>query len=113
MAKEILPMSASKELKSRWNPKFDSHSLPIRKQLHQVLDAHDSIAAKRAALAKDANLSDVGRASELKKFAATEAPRFAKASRLLEMTKAKAGTAKLALLPAVLSLTAGNNASLA
>jgi hypothetical protein len=94
-------MSASKELKSRWLPKYDVHSLPIRKQLHNVLDAHDSIAAKRLELRADPNLSDVGRAGKLKEFAATEASRFAKASRTLEMAKSKSSSNKLALLPAV------------
>ena len=60
----------------------------IKPHLEKVIAAGESLAAKRAALAKDARLSDVGRAEQLRDIAALHAPAVAKTARMLKRARA-------------------------
>jgi hypothetical protein len=93
------PLSAA--LKKQWLPKFDTHSAVIRKHFDQALGVAESIGAKRAELAGDKNLSDVGRQQKLTEFAKAEAVRVAKAQRTLETARKSIGDKRDALVPSV------------
>jgi hypothetical protein len=71
-------MPVSQALKQRWNSeRLDKHPLAamVRKNFHGVLDVHDRIEAKRAELASDKTLSDLGRRQKLTELAKGEAQR--------------------------------------
>ena len=78
-------MSLSNELKSRWKPEYNSYGVValLQKQLNQVLDSRDRLAAKRAELQANRDLSDEGRVKALKAAATAEASVTAKAGRAL------------------------------
>jgi hypothetical protein len=96
-------MTIADALHQRWKASYDK--LPIasaaRPQLQRVLDAAETVRAKRAELAADSNLSDRGRATKLMEFAATAAPRIAKAKRVLETARETVERSRLALVPTV------------
>lgn len=96
-------MIVSATLKSRWSPAYDKHGLAVaaRQHFHNALDARDAIEAKRVELAGANHLSDIGRAQEAKKVAATEAARIAKAGRALTAARAEVRKQRVALTPTV------------
>ena len=73
----------------------------IKPHLEKVIAAGESLAAKRAALAKDARLSDVGRAEQLRDIAALHAPAVAKTARMLKRARAANDEKRKALVPTV------------
>ena len=96
-------MSVSHTLKSRWLPAYDKYGLAVAARLHfhHGLDARDAVEAKRGELSRDNDLSEQGKAKELQKVAAAEAPRIAKAQRALTAARAEVRKQRVALTPTV------------
>jgi hypothetical protein len=108
-------MSISDQIKQRWNSeRFDRHPLAVvaRRHFHQVLDARDKIETKRAELADDRTLSDIGRRQKLNEFAKGEAGHMAKAQRALAVARDKMRDQRKALMPTVKDKTDAAAASL-
>ncbi|WP_338688977.1 hypothetical protein V5279_25220 [Bradyrhizobium sp. 26S5] len=74
-------MSLYNELDRRWSPNYDRHSTAkaVKPHFAAVLNVLVEIDAKRSAANANKNLSDVGRADELRNFAPTLAPAMARA----------------------------------
>src|ERR1700704_2674402 len=101
-------MPASSALKQRWNSdRLDKHplALMVRKHFHHVLDSRDKIESKRAELAGDKMLSDIGRRQKLQDFAKGEAGHVAKAQRALGVARDKMREQRRALTPTVRNKT--------
>src|SRR5262249_51635341 len=97
-------MSVATALRQRWNSaRFDRHAIGLaaKKSFDEALDVHEKIAARRASLAGDKNLSDIGRAEKLRELAATEAKRVTKAQRVLATARGQVHEGRRALTPAV------------
>jgi hypothetical protein len=100
-------MSIANELKSRWKAEFSTYGVvaPLHKHLTQVLDSNERLAAKRAELNANRDLSDEGRAKAMKAAAAKEAVHVAKANRALRVAQGKVQQQRVALTPTVSNKT--------
>ncbi|HEX4409939.1 MAG TPA: hypothetical protein VH206_14295 [Xanthobacteraceae bacterium] len=96
-------MSVSETLKARWTENLESHGLAValKKHFSAVLDAQERVGATVAALAKNNDLSETGKAKERASVATLEARHVAKARRAVDMAKVNIRDQRRALLPAV------------
>jgi hypothetical protein len=91
-------------LRARWLESYDANPrlAPAKKHFDAVLSTLTSLETKRAELAKDANLSPVGRAAKAKEFAAKEiVPVIARAVNAIAANERHLDARRKALLPSV------------
>jgi hypothetical protein len=95
-------ISISAQLNAR-AAKFDKHATgkALRPHFVAALSALDQIRAKRSAMQADKNLSDVGRAEQLREFAPTMAPAIAKARGAVSAVKDQIAQQRANLVPRV------------
>lgn len=91
-------------LRGRWPESYDKNPRlsPVKKHLEASLSSISMLATKRAELAKDANLSPVGRATQMKDFGAKEVvPTIARATNAIAAYERHLDSRRKALLPSV------------
>ena len=96
-------MSITEQLRSRYRPAYDRHATTKATKVHlwTATAAIDQIAAKRAEVDKDKNLSEAGKASKVSDFAQSLAPTLARARGAVVGAKRAVARQREALVPKV------------
>lgn len=84
-------------------PEYARHAgfAALKSPLERIVNVGEQLASKRAELERDARLSDVGRAEQLRDIATLHAPAVARAARMLAKARAANQEKRTALAPVI------------